>query len=112
MNKIIKKIVSAVTAVAVAVTAMVVFDVPEKITAAAAGEHTHKVCVNADNCPSCSHGNVVWTAWADSTKLPSSDGNYYLTTDVTLGYELTKGISENEPENFFGVIKKMLDNIS
>ena len=30
------------------------------------------------------HTHEGWTAWSDSTSLPSSAGSYYLTTDVTL----------------------------
>lgn len=30
------------------------------------------------------HEELGWTAWTDSTSLPSAGGNYYLATDVTL----------------------------
>lgn len=31
------------------------------------------------------HDSITWTAWTDSTSLPTTAGNYYLATDVTLG---------------------------
>ena len=51
------------------------------------GEHDHKVCVGAENCPNdihVNHKDVDWQAWDNTTALPSSEGYYYLTSDVTL----------------------------
>ncbi len=52
------------------------------ITASAAEPHTHKVCSNAD-C-SDNHEDITWTAWDSAASLPTAEGNYYLTKDITL----------------------------
>jgi len=46
---------------------------PEASTAYAEGEHSHS----------------GWTAWTSTNSLPTSDGNYYLTNDVTMTYTWT-----------------------
>ena len=72
MNKIIKRVVSAVTAVAVALTAAVVFEVPK--TWASANEHAN-------------HNG--WTEFTASTGNISSSGSYYLNGDVELTNTIT-----------------------
>lgn len=86
MNKIIKRVVSAVTAVAVVLTAVFVFDVPEKMAAAAAAEgtHSHKACDGLAH-GDCNHEDIVYEEFPTSSKYLSieSDKNYYLTKDLT-----------------------------
>lgn len=51
-----------------------------------AAEHTHCVC-GAEHTEIGDHTAeelITFTAWSDTTSLPSSKGNYYLTADVTL----------------------------
>lgn len=39
-----------------------------------------------DHAPDdCGHSDAKWQFWADSTSLPTTEGHYYLTNDVTLG---------------------------
>lgn len=45
----------------------------------------HCVCGGqVNNGDHTGHQEICWTAWTGSTRLPSGDGSYYLTTDVTL----------------------------
>ncbi|MCI9085682.1 MAG: S-layer homology domain-containing protein [Clostridia bacterium] len=48
-------------------------------------EHKHKVCGAECADPNHSeHGDIIWTAWNSDNSLPTTAGNYYLTTDVTI----------------------------
>lgn len=40
------------------------------------------------------HGSVSWTAWESSSTLPTDDGNYYLTKDITVNS--TTVLAENK----------------
>lgn len=43
--------------------------------------HEHKLCADS----ACTeHSDLTWVKWTDSTKLPTSSGNYYLDVDVQL----------------------------
>lgn len=55
-------------------------------------KHTHPICGN-DNCKE--HKDITWTAWNSATTLPSEEGSYYLTGNVTLGsrWEVRDGIN-------------------
>ena len=57
--------------------------VDEPSPASTDGTHTHRICGDSD-CADASHAEIEWTAWDNSTSLPSKSGSYYLTTDVTL----------------------------
>ena len=50
--------------------------------------HTHPVCGSSGSCTDPGHGtehtDVTWTEWNETTSLPDSGGNYYLTGNVTL----------------------------
>lgn len=50
--------------------------------------HTHPVCGSSESCTEPDHGtehtDVTWIEWNETTFLPDSGGNYYLTGDVTL----------------------------
>lgn len=50
--------------------------------------HTHPVCGSSGSCTDPDHGtehtDVTWTEWNETTSLPDSGGNYYLTGNVTL----------------------------
>ena len=87
MNKLIKKVVSAVTALAVTLSVAVMFDVPEKISAAAEESHSHKVCVGTAH-DGCAHENIEFEPFPDledNTRQPILRGkNYYLTKDIVL----------------------------
>lgn len=51
---------------------------------AAEETHTHCVCV-ATSCSGSEHNNSqTWQAWNEIASLPSSEGYYYLTGDVTI----------------------------
>ena len=65
MNKIIKRIVSAVTAVAVTLTAVVVFDVPKKITAAAASGSGWSLDDKGKLTIENNTGMTNWKRWKD-----------------------------------------------
>ena len=41
--------------------------------------------VSADDGHTHTHDGITFTAWTSADSLPTSEGNYYLTTDVTLG---------------------------
>ena len=91
MKKILKRISAAVIALAVMLT-VVVFDVPEKLIAAAAGETAqaehanHKVCGDL-SCTDNSHEEITdWTAISDASGFSSltDGGHYFLTAPVTL----------------------------
>ena len=41
--------------------------------------------VNAFAASTHTHDGVAFTAWSDTTSLPTAEGNYYLTVDVKLG---------------------------
>ena len=46
--------------------------------------HSHCIC-GKTNCTEEGHdGDLTWTAWDSADSLPTTSGNYYLTTDVTL----------------------------
>ena len=46
----------------------------------------HAHCLCNDKSSFCkTHGTTVFAPWSDPGKLPSTPGNYYLTTDVQLG---------------------------
>ncbi|MCM1055322.1 MAG: InlB B-repeat-containing protein [Bacteroides sp.] len=91
MKVIYKRIAAAVAAIAVMITATV-FDVPEKIAAAAEETHSHKVCSNgltgATEHDGCAHEAVEYEPFPyDSQPLGQvsfKSGNYYLTRDITL----------------------------
>ena len=85
MNKIIKSVVSAVTALAVTLSVTVMFDVPEKILAAAEVTHLHKVCVGTAH-DGCAHENIEFKPYPnDSDKAIVFRGDsYYLTEDIVL----------------------------
>ncbi len=91
MKTVFKKITAVATAV-ILLAVCIVFDFPEKLVVSAAGAHTHKVCVNAENCPNCAHSDITWTPWTKDNELPTS-GNYYLTQNVTVTAETV--IAEN-----------------
>ena len=59
--------------------------------------HTHPVCGSSESCTDPGHGtehaDVTWTEWNETTSLPDSGGNYYLTGNVTLS-ETWKAPSE------------------
>ena len=91
MNKLIKKVVSVVTALAVTLSVAVVFDIPEKISAAAEGTHSHKVCANTSH-ENCNHSEAEYEPFPttlDGFKVDlkniiiEDNKNYYLTTDLT-----------------------------
>ncbi len=49
--------------------------------------HEHSVCEGAENCPDdvhARHNTEKWTAWNDTSAMPPSAGNYYLTADVNI----------------------------
>ena len=50
--------------------------------------HTHPVCGSSESCTEPDHGtehtDVTWIEWNETTFLPHSGGNYYLTGNVTL----------------------------
>ncbi len=49
--------------------------------------HEHSVCEGAENCPDdvhAGHNTEEWTEWDNPTAMPTTDGYYFLTTDVTL----------------------------
>ncbi len=49
--------------------------------------YDHSVCEGAENCPDdvhAGHKNEKWTAWNDTSAMPPSAGNYYLTADVNI----------------------------
>lgn len=87
MKKIFKRVSAAVMALAVAATA-VVFDVPEKLIAAATSDFhaEHRVC--GETC--CSHeGHEAITDWTtisneSGLKNMTNGGHYRLYTDITL----------------------------
>ncbi len=76
MKKFFKRFSAAVLSLAVALTA-VVFDVPGKISAAAATEEA----AESHNCEGDHDG---WTEWADSL-FPTTSGRYFLTADIDYG---------------------------
>lgn len=49
-------------------------------------KHQHCLCDAA--AQGCDHEKQVWIPWENSTLLPSTSGNYYLTSDVTLSTAL------------------------
>lgn len=78
MNKVLKRVVSAVTAAAIALTAAVVFDVPEKMVAAAAGN----IQINATNFPDEVFRNYILTTEdGNGNKRIDKDGNGILDAD-------------------------------
>lgn len=79
---LLRKIVSAVVALAVALSMMVVFDVPEKISATAEGTHSHKLCEGSEH-DLCVHGDIVYEPFPSGLNIITSDANYYLTEDLT-----------------------------
>jgi len=49
--------------------------------------YDHSVCEGAENCPDdvhARHNTEKWTAWNDTSAMPPSAGNYYLTADVNI----------------------------
>ncbi len=48
----------------------------------------HQHCLCAAAAQGCDHEKQVWIPWENSTLLPSTSGNYYLTVDVTLSTAL------------------------
>ena len=89
MNKVLKRIISAVTATAL-LGAAVVFDVPGKLIAAAADHTNHPACGDA-SCTDASHSVSDWIAISDANGFSSltNGGHYYLTGSVTLTDEVT-----------------------
>lgn len=83
MNKLIKKVVSAVTALAVTLSVAVMFDVPEKISAAAEESHSHKVCVGTAH-DGCTHENIEFEPFPDDATTILRGKNYYLTKNIEL----------------------------
>lgn len=77
----------AVTALAVTLSVAVIFDIPEKISAAAEGTHSHKVCTGS-NHTGCTHGNIEFEPFPD---IENNGGiilrgkSYYLTKNIVLG---------------------------
>lgn len=51
------------------------------------GKHSHCVCGGHYDDHSC--GSVNWTEWTDTTSLPTTSGNYYLSADVVLPGSVT-----------------------
>lgn len=44
----------------------------------------HGVCLCTMNADQCSHTQVTWQPWLSKTTLPTTEGNWYLTGDVTI----------------------------
>lgn len=93
MNKIIKRIILTVTALAVTLSVAVIFDIPEKISAAAEGVHSHKACADSSH-ENCTHSEVEYEPFPttpDDFKVDlkyiiiEEDKNYYLTDDSING---------------------------
>lgn len=97
VKTIIKRAVSAITAIALTLSCILVFDVPQK--AAAEGTHSHKACAGTAH-DGCTHGNIEFEPYPD---IENNGGiilrgkSYYLTKDIVLSENsrifVEKGVS-------------------
>lgn len=68
---------------------MIVMLFPSNVYAVAPPGHTHSFDETTHGCVCGAHENGLsdhdgWTTWSNPTSLPTNEGSYYLTTDVTL----------------------------
>lgn len=77
-----KKILSLVLVLTMILSVVPVVPVAAEVSDPGLTAHTHS---DAHTCgEKCPGGAITWTAWNNTSSLPTADGHYYLTADVQL----------------------------
>ena len=77
-----KKILSLVLVLTMILSVVPVVPVAAEVSDPGLTAHTHS---DAHTCgEKCPGGAITWTAWNNTSSLPTDDGHYYLTADVQL----------------------------
>jgi len=76
-----KKLLSMVLVLAMVMSLLPVVGVSADVSDPSLTRHTHS---DGHTCGEKCSGEVVWTPWTNTAKLPTDSGHYYLTADVQL----------------------------